>query len=132
MVLYFENNEAALFILAIILVVFLQSAIDKITAWQGNLDWLKGHFGSTIFKNQVPLLLGTLTILELLTGLMAIVAIISLLFFNTSNFAYYTAILANVSLLCLLFGQRLAKDYEGAKTIVIYFIPCLLLFYFIT
>jgi len=26
-----------------------------------------------------------------------------------------------------LFGQRLAKDYDGARTIVIYFIPAVML-----
>jgi hypothetical protein len=26
----------------------------------------------------------------------------------------------------LLFGQRLAKDYDGARTIVIYFIPAVM------
>jgi hypothetical protein len=39
---------------------------------------------------------------------------------------YYGAIISCVTLLFLLFGQRLAKDYDGARTIVIYFIPAVL------
>jgi len=30
-------------------------------------------------------------------------------------------------LLMLLFGQRVAKDYDGARTIAIYFIPAVIL-----
>jgi hypothetical protein len=29
----------------------------------------------------------------------------------------------------LLFGQRMAKDYDGAKTIAVYFIPAVFLVY---
>jgi hypothetical protein len=31
----------------------------------------------------------------------------------------------------LLFGQRLAKDYDGARTIVIYFIPAVMAVYWL-
>jgi hypothetical protein len=36
-----------------------------------------------------------------------------------------------ITLLMLLFGQRLAKDYDGARTIVIYFIPAILAVYWL-
>jgi len=39
---------------------------------------------------------------------------------------YYGAIVSCITLLLLLFGQRLAKDYDGARTLVIYFIPAVL------
>jgi hypothetical protein len=31
----------------------------------------------------------------------------------------------------LLFGQRVAKDYDGARTIVIYLVPAVLLVFFL-
>jgi hypothetical protein len=31
----------------------------------------------------------------------------------------------------MLFGQRLAKDYDGARTIAIYFIPSVLAVYWL-
>jgi hypothetical protein len=40
---------------------------------------------------------------------------------------FYGAILSCITLLLLLFGQRIAKDYDGARTIVIYFIPAVVL-----
>jgi lipopolysaccharide export LptBFGC system permease protein LptF len=44
---------------------------------------------------------------------------------NGRVFGFYGAVFL-VSLLLLLFGQRLAKDYDGARTIVIYFIPAVI------
>jgi len=41
--------------------------------------------------------------------------------------AFYGAILSCISLLMLLFGQRMAKDYAGAMTIAVYFIPAIFL-----
>ena len=41
--------------------------------------------------------------------------------------AHYGAILSCLVLLMLLFGQRIAKDYEGARTIAVYFIPAIFL-----
>jgi len=38
----------------------------------------------------------------------------------------YACMVSCVTLLLLLFGQRVAKDYDGARTIVIYLIPALL------
>jgi hypothetical protein len=44
----------------------------------------------------------------------------------TKGLGYYGAIVSCITLLLLLFGQRLAKDYDGARTLVIYFIPAVL------
>jgi hypothetical protein len=38
----------------------------------------------------------------------------------------YACMVSCVTLLLLLFGQRVAKDYDGARTIVIYLIPALI------
>jgi len=38
---------------------------------------------------------------------------------------------SSITLLMLLFGQRLAKDYDGARTIVIYFIPAVIAVYWL-
>jgi hypothetical protein len=44
----------------------------------------------------------------------------------TTGLGFYGAVVSCITLLMLLFGQRLAKDYDGARTIVIYFIPAVL------
>lgn len=120
--LHFQENSAQLILLVLLAIVFTQSGLDKLTDWKGNISWLKEHFSKTIFKSGVPLLLGFITITELVTGLLAIIGFVHLLFHDNTLFAYWAALLGSISLLCLLLGQRIAKDYEGAKTIVIYLI----------
>jgi hypothetical protein len=95
--------------------------------WKGNLDWLKGHFLKTPFKNIVPVLLFTVLVMEVMAGLLSSIGFIQILLQGESAFALAGGILACVSLLMLLLGQRIAKDYEGAKTIVIYLIPAVFL-----
>lgn len=109
-------------ILVFILITFLQSGIDKITDWKGNTGWLKEHFSKTFLAGQVPLMVGTILILEVITGILATVGIFQLITSGELLFALYTCILAAITLLMLLFGQRVAKDYAGAFTICGYFI----------
>jgi hypothetical protein len=42
---------------------------------------------------------------------------------------FYGAVFSCITLLMLLFGQRLAKDYDGARTI--YFIPAVMAVYWL-
>lgn len=109
-------------ILLFIAITFLQSGIDKIIDWKGNLGWLKGHFSKTFLAGQVPLMLGIILVLEVLTGALALLGLGQLLLYNLIDIALYASILAGITLLMLLFGQRVAKDYAGAFTIVGYFI----------
>jgi len=121
------QNSAVLLLLLFLVITFLQSGIDKMTDWKGNLDWLKGHFSKTPFKNIVPFMLFVVLVMEVLAGLFSGIGFVQILMSGESVFAFFGAILACISLLMLLFGQRIAKDYEGARTIVIYFIPAIFL-----
>ena len=117
-----EAKTIGLFCIAVfIAIVFLQSGIDKISDWSGNLSWLKGHFAKSPLAGFVTALLTAVTVGELLTGLAAIYGIYCLLVNHDTTCIKYAIGLGLLSLLMLLFGQRIAKDYEGAKTIVIYF-----------
>jgi len=116
-------------LLLFLIITFLQSAFDKLTDWHGNLSWLKGHFSKSPFKNSVPMLLGTLLLFELLSGIFCLIGVVQLVMEGSSVWALYGGILSCISLLMLLFGQRIAKDYDGARTIVIYFMPAIFLVY---
>ena len=124
------NNPATLLILVFLALTFLQSAYDKIIDWQGNVGWLKGHFEKTFIKNQVPASLMLILVLEIIAGVLCISGFIQLLLNGSNLLAFYGLILSCITLLFLLFGQRIAKDYDGARTIVIYFIPAVLGLYF--
>ena len=123
------SHSAEILLLLFLLITFLQSALDKIFDWKGNFGFLKDHFSKSPFRNMVPALLGVITILELVTGIVCFSGILQILNGGETTLAYAGGILACISLLFLLLGQRIAKDYEGAKTIVIYFIPAVLLVY---
>jgi uncharacterized membrane protein YphA (DoxX/SURF4 family) len=125
------NNITSILILVFLAITFLQSGYDKLFNWNDNLDWLRGHFANTPLKNQVPLALANILILELISGILCVVGCIELLFNNGRVFGFYGAVFSCITLLMLLFGQRLAKDYDGARTIVIYFIPAILAVYWL-
>ncbi len=113
---------AEILILIFIVITFLQSGIDKLVDWKGNTGWLKEHFSKTFMAGQVPLMVGIIMVLEILTGILAIVGIFQIILYGILAFALYACILAALTLLMLLFGQRVAKDYAGAFTITGYFI----------
>lgn len=125
------NNITSILILIFLAITFLQSGYDKLFHWKDNVDWLKGHFSKTPLKNQVPLALFNILILELISGVLCVVGCIELVVNNGRIFGFYGAVFSCVTLLMLLFGQRMAKDYEGAKTIVIYFIPAIMAVYWL-
>jgi uncharacterized membrane protein YphA (DoxX/SURF4 family) len=120
------NNVASILILVFLAITFLQSGYDKLFHWKDNVDWLKGHFSNTPLKNMVPLALANVLILELISSILCLVGCIELLVNNGRLFCFYGAIFSCITLLMLLFGQRLAKDYDGARTIAIYFIPAVI------
>jgi uncharacterized membrane protein YphA (DoxX/SURF4 family) len=118
---------AELLLLLFLIITFLQSAFDKILDWHGNLAWLKEHFSKTPFKNIVPILLGTLLVTEIVAGILCSIGFYQLCAAGESSIALLGAILACLALLMLLLGQRIAKDYDGARTIAIYFVPAIFL-----
>ena len=121
------NNPASLLILAFLSVTFIQSAYDKIFYWKGNVEWLTRHFAKTsLVKKYITESLVFVLILELITGILCLVGCAQLLINGERTFGFYGAVLASITLILLLFGQRLAKDYDGARTIAIYFIPSVL------
>lgn len=120
------NNTASVLILAFLALTFILSAHNKIFYWNDNMAWLKPHFEKTILKNQVALATGILVVLELIAGILSLSGIVELYINGGRMFGFYGAVFSCISLLCMLFGQRLAKDYDGARTIAIYFVPAVL------
>jgi hypothetical protein len=107
---------------AFLAILFLQSGIDKVIDRRGNLEWLKGHFAKSPLAGFVPAMVTIITILELMAGVLSAVGCLLILFRRDSTFAYYGAIIAAISIVALFFGQRMAKDYPGAATLVPYFL----------
>ncbi|MBU2974910.1 DoxX family protein [Zobellia sp. B3R18] len=125
----FLNSATEILILIFLIIVFVQSSIDKVFDWKGNLNWLTEHFTGTPLASLVPVLLLTLVLVEMAAGILCAVGLYQILIVGESTIALYGGILSCASLLMLMFGQRMAKDYEGAKTIAVYFMPAIFLVY---
>ena len=109
--------------LVILAILFLQSGIDKVVDWKGNYGWLKGHFANSPLKNMVPLLLGILTLQELVAGVgCGIGAVMYVISKENLAFPIIGLIVGLTVFVSLFFGQRLAKDYAGAAGLVPYMI----------
>ena len=129
--LHFYENATETVLLVFLIIVFLQSGLDKILDWKGNLSWLKDHFSNSILKSGVPMLLFVITLFELATALLSVAGLLHLLLHDDKTFVFYGALMACISLLMLLFGQRVAKDYDGARTVVIYLVPAVILLFLV-
>ena len=105
-------------------ILFLQSSLDKVFNYAGNLAYFQDHFKNSPLSKTVPLLLPTITLLELAAGILSAIGVLALL--NGSEiWAYWGLLIGALSLLCLFLGQRVAKDYGGAVSLTGYFLICL-------
>ena len=118
----FSNYPVEVLILLFLIITFLQSGIDKLVDWKGNLSFIKGHFKNSPLKNMVPLLLAIILILEILASVLMIIGVYQLYTSELKEMASLGVQLSALSLIFLLIGQRLAKDYAGAMTLAVYFI----------
>jgi len=109
-------------ILIFLIVTFLQSGLDKLTDWNGNVSFIKDHFKNSPLKNSVSLLVGIILLIETVAGFFMIVGVYQLITTGTKEIALLGVVLAAITLIFLLIGQRLAKDYEGAMSLTVYFI----------
>lgn len=123
------RNLPALFCAVLVAILFIQSGLDKVFDWKGNIEWLTGHFKETFLSGMVPMMVGTITILELTTGFLSVVGIIYFLVTGSVVVLFWTAFIGTASILALFFGQRIAKDYEGAAVLVPYFILLIIMMY---
>jgi hypothetical protein len=123
------KNLPALFGALLVAILFIQSGLDKVFDWRGNLEWLTGHFSKTFLSKTVPPMLATITLMELATGLLSAAGIIYFLAAGSLSLIFYASALGAASIVALFFGQRVAKDYAGAAVLIPYFILLIILMY---
>ena len=123
------KNLPALFCSLLVSVLFIQSGLDKILDWKGNLGWLTSHFSKTFLAGMVPVMLGTMTLMEIGTGILAAAGLIYFLVSASTVIIFYASVLGALSIVSLFFGQRIAKDYPGAAVLVPYFILLIIMMF---
>jgi len=121
-----SNYPTEVLILFFLIVTFVQSGIDKLLDWKGNVSFISDHFKNSPLKNSVSLLLGVILILEIIAGGLMIFGVYQLYTSGAKEIALLGIELCAVVLIFLLIGQRLAKDYAGAMSLAVYFLITLL------
>lgn len=109
---------------AMLAICFLQSGVDKVLDFKGNLAWLNGHFSKSPLRGQVAAMLSVVTLFECAAGVLCSVGAVQLVLDGGARAAMLGAELAALNIVMLFFGQRIAKDYAGAAALVPYFILC--------
>ncbi len=123
------KNLPILFCALFVAILFIQSGLDKVFDWKGNLEWLTGHFSKTFLAGIVPMMLATITVMEIVTGLLSAAGLVYFIATGHSTLIFYASVLGAASLTALFFGQRVARDYPGAAVLVPYFILLLIMMY---
>jgi hypothetical protein len=121
------RNTPALLCAMLLAVLFIQSGLDKVFDWSGNLGFLKEHFSKTFVSGMVPLMLAKITILELATGFLAAAGFFYFLATGSTMLIFLAGFLGALTLLGLFTGQRIAKDYPGAAVLIPYFLLTIVL-----
>jgi hypothetical protein len=114
--------SAQLLAAAMLAVLFLQSGLDKVLDFRGNLSWLEGHFAKSPLRGQVKPMLVAVAATETAAGALSAAGAAQLVLGNGTAWATWGAQLAALNVVMLFFGQRIAKDYVGAAALVPYFI----------
>ena len=115
-----------MFVLAFLSIVFIQSALDKIFNWKGNLEFTASTLTSKFPPRLVRFALLNVLLLEFAGGFGSLAGMIEIWLGSSTLFiAKLGIITSSIALLILLLGQRISQNYLDAKTIVIYFIVCL-------
>ncbi|MEO5642472.1 MAG: DoxX family protein [Bacteroidia bacterium] len=107
-------------------ITFLQSGLDKLFDYKGNLAFMKEQFAKTFLNKMIVICLPVIMIGELIAGLYCVWGVIQLFRQKGSGAILYAFFLSGIILLMLLFGQRVSKQYAGAVSLTGYFIIVLI------
>ena len=110
------------FVSLFLAILFLQSGMDKVMDWRGNLGYFEPHFAKSPLAAVVPAMLLVLTVLEVSAGVVNGVGFLELLVLGKAQIAFWGTALSALAITTLFFGQRMAKDYAGAAILVPYFL----------
>ncbi len=118
----FSNYPTEVFILLFLIITYVISGYEKISDWKGNVNFIKNHFQNSPFKNKVPFLLAILLIVEIIASILMIIGVYQIYTSEAKEIALIGIELSAVSIIFMLIGQRLAKDYPGAMSLGVYFL----------
>ncbi len=119
-------------ILLFLSITFLISGYEKVTEWKGSVAYITEHFKTSPLKNYVSLLLIILVIMDFMAGAMMFVGMFNIALTGDTKMALYGVQISALAIIFMLVGQRLAKDYQGAMLLGVYFLICICGMYFLS
>lgn len=128
----FNKHSAEILIILFFMITYFMSVFEKLTDWKGTVAYYKNHFNQTILKNFIPFLLIKIVIFEAIVLLLLSIGLFYLMSENVTTVSKIGLELSAITLFMFLFGQRLAKDYQGAMNITVYFILNVIGIYLLT
>ena len=121
-----SNHPTEILILLFLIITYVISAVEKIFDWKGSVSYIKNHFENSPLKNHVSFLLAILLIIEIAACIFMVIGVYQIYTSEQKEIALWGIMLSAVSILFMLIGQRLAKDYPGAMSLGVYFLITLL------
>ncbi|OAD46439.1 DoxX family protein [Polaribacter atrinae] len=119
---FLSDYPTEILILVFLIITFLISAFEKMLDWKGNVSFIKDHFKNSPLKSSVPFLLAILLIIEIFAVGFMITGVYQIYTSQVKEIALLGIQLSAISIIFMLVGQRLAKDYPGAMSLGVYFI----------
>ncbi|GIM52696.1 hypothetical protein ACI76O_05580 [Capnocytophaga cynodegmi] len=117
---------ALVFVFLFLIITFGYSAFEKIVDFRKSVIYYRDCLSDTFLEKYIAIILIFVIVAEVISTILFLVGIFEIFSLGAVFYGFYGLVIASSTLLCFLFGQRLAKDYEGARGIAIYFIICLI------
>ncbi|MBI3511232.1 MAG: DoxX family protein [Bacteroidetes bacterium] len=103
-------------------ITFIQSGLDKLTDRKGNISWMSKQFEKTFFKSMIPVLVPFIMLLELFSGGISVFGSAWCFWYHDEFYLKVGLVCCALTLLMLLTGQRISKEYGGAVSLTGYFL----------
>lgn len=118
----FYKHATEVLILLFFIITYIFSFTEKLANWKGTIAYYKNHFKGTILEKIISFSIINIVILEIVILVLLLVGVYNLVLNSDFLIAKIGLEISAIILLVFLIGQRIAKDYQGATSITVYFI----------
>jgi len=116
------THHTELLILTFLIITYGISLIEKFADWKGTVAYIRETFENTFVSSFIKPLLAILVFLETITLFFLTVGLFQLFRGNENENALIGCTYSCYTILYMLIGQRVAKDYQGATSLAVYFL----------
>ncbi len=122
----FVNSASIVLISAFLCITYFFSVFEKIKEWNGTIKYYNKLFKGKLSSSFILFSIYVIIIAEVSSILLLLYGNISFIYLESKIVLQYAFVTSAILLLFLLCGLRIAKDYQGAAQIGIYFLISIL------